>query len=224
MARHHVWSFHDPRLSIAQSGIRAVISHSLTGAGGAALLRSRVAAWSRGASGGQGVAMPPVGVCAGEPTMTAFGTVLEQIDKKKITNADQASAAYLAARSSAAATGPAAPAAQPSAGGAGTVASGLGKDCMDLVAQYLLAWLFDNQARENQVESEFNFESVRPGVAQCAQGVAGILLGRPGSDLQTADGRDGADCATAGGFGRWLASRGHSRGLGNGRAGGDRGA
>ena len=164
MARHQVWNFHNPRLSIAQSGVRAVISHSLTGAGGPALLRSRVAAWSRGATGGPGVSMPAVGVCAGEPTMTAFGAVLKQIDEKKITNADQAAAAYLAARSSLAATsGSAAPAALPTATGAGTVASGLGADCMDLVAQYLLAWVFDDRARENQVESEFNSSPCDPG-------------------------------------------------------------
>ena len=164
MARHQVWSFHNPRLSIAQSGIRAVISHSLTGAGGPALLRSRVAAWSRGATGGQGVAIPSVGVCAGESTMTAFGAVLKQIDEKKITNANQASAAYVAARSSLAGTsGPAVPAALPAAGGAGTMVSGLGRDCLDLVAQYLLAWVFDEQARENQVESEFNSSPCDPG-------------------------------------------------------------
>ena len=224
MARHQVWNFHNPRLSIAQSGIRAVISHSLTGAGGPALLRSRVAAWSRGATGGHGVAMPSVGVCAGEPTMTAFGRVLEQIDEKKITNAEQASAAYVAVRSSLAATsGPAAPAALPAAGGAGTVVSGLGRDCMDLVAQYLLAWVFDNQCAREPGGERVQLEPVRPGLAHRTQGVARLLLGRPGSDLQTADGSDGADCAAAGGFRRWLATCGDSGGLGNGRAGGDRG-
>ena len=92
MARHHVWNFHNPRLSIAQSAIRAVISHSLTGTNGPALMQSRVAAWSKGAISSHVVAMPKVGVCAGCTTMAALGTVLKQIDQKKITDADQACA------------------------------------------------------------------------------------------------------------------------------------
>ena len=40
---------------------------------------------------------------------------------------------------------------------------GLGKDCMDLIAQYLLAWVFHDQARENQIESEFNSSPCDPG-------------------------------------------------------------
>ncbi len=167
MARHHVWNFHNPRLSIAQSAIRAVISHSLTGTNGPVLMQSRVAAWSKGAISSHMIAMPKVGVCAGEPTMAALGTVLKQIDQKKITDADQACAAYRAARSAPPATPAAAQQAAPTAlaaaTGAGTVASGLGKDCMDLVAQYLLAWVFDNQARENQIESEFNSSPCDPG-------------------------------------------------------------
>jgi predicted phosphodiesterase len=164
MARHHIWNFHNPRLSLAQSGIRAIISHSLTGTNGPALMQSRVAAWSGGAISSHIVAMPHVGVCAGEPTMKAVGTVLDQIDNGKITNADQACAAYLAARSAPAPSAQqAAPAAVPTAAGSGTVSSGLERDCMDLVAQYLLAWIFDNQSRENQIQSEFNSSPCDPG-------------------------------------------------------------
>jgi predicted phosphodiesterase len=164
MDRHAVWSFHDPRLSLAQSGIRAVISHSFTGMDGSALMRSRVASWASGLTGGDVVAMPRVGVCAGEPVMAALGSVLKQIDRKVITNADQASAAYVAARSTASRLPlEAAPAALSAAKGAGTVASGLGKNCMDLIAHYLLAWVVRDQARENQIESEFNSGPCDPG-------------------------------------------------------------
>ena len=164
MGRHHIWNFHDPRLSVAQSAIRAIVSHSLTGAQGPGLMQARVAAWSSGLTSGQIVAMPRVGVCAGEPTIAALGSVLEQIDQKQITTADQACAAYLAARGvpQVAATQPAA-GAVPAAAGAGTVTSGLGKDCMDLVAQYLLAWVLRDHNRENQIESEFNSSPCDPG-------------------------------------------------------------
>jgi predicted MPP superfamily phosphohydrolase len=164
MKRHPIWSFHDPRLSLAQSGIRAVISHSLSGPGGPALMRWRVAAWAGGVKGSDAVAMPSVGVCAGEPVMAALGTVLRQIDQKVIANADQARAAYVAARSAAPPLAlEAAPAALSGAQRAGSVASGLGKDCLDLIAQYLLAWVFHDQARENQIESEFNSSPCDPG-------------------------------------------------------------
>ncbi len=166
MARHQIWNFHNPRLSIAQSGIRAVISHSLASANGPALMTSRIASFSTGATAGPVVSMPRVGVCAGEPTLAALGAVLEQIDQKTITDADHACAAYRAAR----AAPPPTPAQQatPSAlteakTAAGTVTSGLGKDCLDLIAQYLLAWVFDDQARENQIESEFNSSPCDPG-------------------------------------------------------------
>jgi predicted phosphodiesterase len=168
--RHRIWNFHNPRLSIAQSGMRAVISHSLTGVGGAALMQSRVAAWSAGAIGLHAMSVPPVGVCAAEPAVKAVGTVLEQIDQGRIMNADDACAAYRIARSAgppqaarAALSQPPARAAQPAASGAGTVASGLGVDCLDLVAQYLLAWVFENQARQNQIASEFKDSACDPG-------------------------------------------------------------
>jgi predicted phosphodiesterase len=164
MARHHIWNFHDPRLAIAQSAVRAVITHSLTGPQGAALMEARLKAWSSGVASNRIVAMPRVGVCAGEPTMAALGSVLKLIDKKQITTADQACAAYLAARAAGATKpGPQAPAAVSDAAGAGTVTSGLGKDCMDLVAQYLLAWVLHDHNRENQIESEFNSSPCDPG-------------------------------------------------------------
>ena len=163
MSRHHAWSFHNPRLSIAQSGMRAVISHSLTGEGGAGLMQSRVAAFSRGVLGSHVAAVPAVGICAGEPAVTALGTVLEQVDQGRIQNSGDACAAYLATRTAQAqapltasvsqppqaAVPVAAPAAVPTAAGAGTVATGLGRECMDLVAQFLLAWVFRDQARQN---------------------------------------------------------------------------
>ena len=55
------------------------------------------------------------------------------------------------------------PTALAAATGAGTVSSGLGKDCMDLVAQFLLAWVFNDRSRENQIESEFNSSPCDPG-------------------------------------------------------------
>ncbi len=171
MPRHHAWSFHNPRLSIAQSGMRAVISHSLTGPGGAGLMQSRVAAFARGAFFSHVTAVPAVGICAGEPAVKALGTVLEQVDQGKIQNADAACKAYVATRAAQAQTLAAAPAAQPAAQpaavpaatGAGTVASGLGKDCMDLVAQFLLAWVFRDQTRQNEIDSEFKDSSCDPG-------------------------------------------------------------
>ena len=156
MARHRVWNFRNPRLSIAQSGIRAVISHSLKSTNGAALMQSRLAAWSMGAMRSHVDAMPRVGVCAEEPTMKAVGTVLAQVDQGKITNADQACTAYLAVRS-------AVPKQLPAATGAGITATGLARDCMDLVAQYLLAWVFDNQSRENLIASQFRNSQCDPG-------------------------------------------------------------
>ena len=93
--------------------------------------------------------------------MKSLGTVLDQIDQGKITNADDACSAYLAAQATQAP--PLATVAQPTATAAGTVSSGLTRDCLDLVAQYLLAWVFNNQSRENQIESEFNSSPCDPG-------------------------------------------------------------
>jgi predicted phosphodiesterase len=168
--RHRIWNFHNPRLSIAQSGMRAVISHSLTGPGGAALMQSRIAAWSSGAIGIHAQPIPSVGVCAAEPAMKAVGTILDQIDQGQITNAADACAAYRAARSAGplpsppdAIAQPPAHAVEPAALGAGTVSAGLGSDCLDLVAQFLLAWVFDDRWRENQIASEFKGSSCDPG-------------------------------------------------------------
>ena len=175
MQRNHVWHFHNPRLSVAQSGMRRAISHSQTGSGGAALMLSRVANWAKGLFDIHRTTVPAVGVCGGEPVMKAFGTVLDQIDSGAIKDADAACAAfvYAAAQSQApaapapaqpGATAPqATPAAQPASLGAGSVSAGLKKDCMDLVAQYLLAWVFDDQSREKQIESEFKESSCDPG-------------------------------------------------------------
>jgi predicted phosphodiesterase len=172
MPRNHVWHFHNPRLSVAQSGMRAAISHSQIGSGGAALMLSRVADWAKGLFDIHRTTVPAVGVCAGEPVMKAFGTVLKQIDSGAIKDTDAACAAFVATRAAQsqgtsaqpAATAPqAAPAAQPASLGAGSVSAGLRKDCMDLVAQYLLAWVFDDQPRENQIESEFKLSSCDPG-------------------------------------------------------------
>ena len=181
MQRNHVWHFlHDPRLSLAQSGMRAAISHSQTGSGGAALMLSRVANWAKGLFDIHRTTVPAVGVCGGEPVMKAFGTVLDHIVSGAIKRRGFCLCGFRghacrpirgdsAARASSASgslhTPPQAYALRlsPPASARSTYPAGLSKDCMDLVAQYLLAWVFDDQSRKDQIQSEFKESKCDPG-------------------------------------------------------------
>jgi hypothetical protein len=99
----------------------------------------------------RGMAGPGLG--AGEPVQRAATVVLEGIDRGTITDAASARAAFRAARLAQAAAAPVA--------AAGTV--GTAGDCLDLLAEYTLAWVFDDTAEMAEVRSEFVDNTCDPG-------------------------------------------------------------
>ena len=125
MSPPRVFSFHDARLSLAQSCLRELVCRRLGGG-------------------------PGSGLGAGHPIMDAVGAVLAGIEQGTIADAATARATYRAERS----RGPVAEVASP---------VGVAWDCLDLLAEYTLAWVFRNQAALAQIRSEFVGSACDPG-------------------------------------------------------------
>jgi 3',5'-cyclic AMP phosphodiesterase CpdA len=88
-------------------------------------------------------------LAADHPLMQAAGPVLDRIYTRELIDADSATEAYKANRT-----------AQQIAN-SGT--REIGEDCLDLLAQYVLAWVFDDTDKENEIASEFRDNNCDPG-------------------------------------------------------------
>ena len=142
MARYHIWNFHNPRISLAQSCMREVINHSTLPTGGASALLARVESVVGGWLGMKPAVVIAPGLAARHLAMDALGTVLDGIDQGTVTDTGTAIAAYNSIRAS-----------QPPATAA--MDMGMSTNCLDLVAQFLLAWVLKDQTRQNEIKSEF---------------------------------------------------------------------
>lgn len=92
---------------------------------------------------------PVPGLSADHPIMQAASMVLDQIDQGALTDANAAIEDYKATR------------AAPQPTGAGTI--GTTEDCLDLLVEYALAWVFDDTAKEQEIASEFHQSTCDPG-------------------------------------------------------------
>ena len=88
-------------------------------------------------------------LAADHPLMQAAGPVLDGIYTRDLIDAESAIETYKANR------------AAQNLANSGT--SGLAEDCLDLLVQYALAWVFDDRDKENEIESEFSENECDPG-------------------------------------------------------------
>lgn len=92
------------------------------------------------------------GLFAAHPMMQAAGAVLERVDRGEISGGDEVVAAYRGRR-----------AAQKAQGVAVATVEGAAEMCMDLAAEYVLAWAVHDTARMAEVASEWKENVCDPG-------------------------------------------------------------
>lgn len=92
---------------------------------------------------------PVPGLSAEHPLMQAAGVVLDQINQGALADATTAAVAYKMNRLAQQATN------------ADTV--GVAEDCLDLLVEYALAWIFDDTSKLQQIASEFHESACDPG-------------------------------------------------------------
>jgi hypothetical protein len=150
MARPAVWNFHGARLSLAQSCVRELIGGSADSNTTPASWLSRVKPAIKRPAGKQlwGAAQP--GLCADHPVMLSLGTALDQINRGNATDVTALCASFRNERARLRASG-----------STGTV--GLAPDCLDLLAQYLIAWVLEDDSRMAEIASEFEDSQCDPG-------------------------------------------------------------
>ena len=149
MQRPRIWNFHNPRISLAQSCLREVINHATLPSGGASALLARVESVVGGWLGMKPAAVVAPGLAAEHLAMDALGSVLDRIDQGTVTDSGTAIAAYKSIRAS-----------QPAVAGD---RCGSQSRCLDLVSQFLLAWVLKDQEKENEIKSEFADNTCDPG-------------------------------------------------------------
>src|SRR5689334_11176578 len=133
MPRTRIHNFHNARLSVVQSCIREIICKKLSNA-------------------------PGSGLCATHRVMRAAGIVLNRIDQGALTNANAAVESYKVMRAvmKAQSVSTVRPGRE-----AGT--TGPAQNCLDLLVQYAIAWVFHNSGKMRQIESEFRDNACDPG-------------------------------------------------------------
>jgi Calcineurin-like phosphoesterase len=92
---------------------------------------------------------PGSGLCAEHPIKRAIGPVFDAIYRGTLSDTESAIQAYDDNR----ATQPAAEAST----------AGLADDCLDLMAHYVIAWVFHDTNKEQEIESEFRDNNCDPG-------------------------------------------------------------
>jgi predicted phosphodiesterase len=149
VSRSLIWNFHSARCSLVQSCLGELIAAFDGPAGGPSAWLSRIMSHSAGraANGPAGSSEP--GLSAGHPAMQAAGQVLDQIDGGVISDAGSARAAYAIHRASLVT--------------AHADLAGLRHQCLDLLAQYLLAWRLDDENHLDEIKSEFKDSNCDPG-------------------------------------------------------------
>ena len=154
----------------------------------------------------QGGAGP--GLWADHPVLRAASAVLDGIHQGAIADAGTARATYRATRATQAQAMPAA-----------AEIGGIAEDCLDLLAEYALAWALKETATMAEIRSEFTDNECDPGWIEAMVAWLGILLGRPGAAVQPAPGGfAGADPTAPGRLDRRTAPGRRPRRLGDRRA------